>query len=250
MTIRDAYGDDLAYIHDAGHGSLARDAAARLIDELAGTTRGEEPVIDLGCGSGLLSQALTQAGYRVLGIDVSDAMVALARARAPEAEFRVGSFVSSSLPTSVAVAAVGEVLNYTFDSMNDESARVDLFRRVYRALVPGGVFLFDIAGPDRAREGAPHRTFSAGTDWAALAETDLEPNTGLLTRTITSFRLVGSLYRRDTEVHRLALMDPSKVSDLLSALGFEVRTLESYRAVALPAGVVPFVARKPRSSAV
>ena len=36
MLIDNGYRADLAYIHDVGHGALARDAAARLIKELAG----------------------------------------------------------------------------------------------------------------------------------------------------------------------------------------------------------------------
>ncbi|HSL21028.1 MAG TPA: class I SAM-dependent methyltransferase [Vicinamibacterales bacterium] len=98
MAIAGAYRDDLAYIHDSGHGSLARDAAARLIDELARIDCRDRPVIDLGCGSGILARALIAAGYQVVGIDVSDAMVALARTHAPEAEFRVASSVSAEAP--------------------------------------------------------------------------------------------------------------------------------------------------------
>jgi SAM-dependent methyltransferase len=250
MTIANVYRDDLAYIHDTGHGSLARDAATTLIGELARTACRDKPVVDLGCGSGIFAHALIEVGYQVVGIDVSDAMVALARARAPEAEFRVASFVSSDLPRSVAVTAIGEVLNYAFDSANDQTARADLFRRVYQALVPGGVFLFDIASRERLRPGGPHRTYAAGTDWAVLVETDGEPVAGLLTRTIISFRRVGSLYRRDTEVHRLTLVDPTAVYDSLHALGFEVEILSTYGAVPLPQGVVAFLARKRKGNTV
>lgn len=250
MTIANAYRDDLAYVHDTGHGSLARDAATRLIHELAGIVCGDRRVVDLGCGSGILAQALITAGFPVVGIDVSEAMVTLARARVPRAEFRIGSFVSSDLPPSVGITAIGEVLNYTFDSANDDLARVDLFRRVYQALAPGGVFLFDIAGPERARPGGPHRTFSAGTDWAVLVETNFEQISKLLTRTITTFRRVGTLYRRDTEVHCLPLVDPASVSESLRGIGFEVQTLSRYGAVSLPTGVVALLARKPRSNAV
>lgn len=245
MTIADAYREDLAYIHDTGYGVVARDAARRLIEELARAECRDGTVVDLGCGSGILSRALIDAGYDVLGIDVSDAMVALARTRAPKAKFRVGSFVSTDLPTSVAVTAIGEVLNYLFDPANDETTRTDLFRRVYQALVPGGVLLFDVAGPERARPGEPYRTFAAGADWAVLVETDLESATGLLMRTITSFRQVGSLYRRGAEVHRLALVDPDALLEALRTIGFEALAIPRYGAVSLPPGVVAVLGRKP-----
>jgi SAM-dependent methyltransferase len=246
MERADAYRADLAYIHDRGYGGLAADAAARLIDELAVAAPRGGTVVDLGCGSGILAAALSDAGYHVLGIDMSEAMVALARTRAPKAEFRAGSFVSADLPRCVAVTAIGEVLNYAVDPANGDGARADLFRKVYRSLVSGGVFLFDIAGLERAGVHAPQRTHAEGPDWAVLAETTVDPDTRVLTRRITSFRQVGTLFRRDTEVHSLVLMDPGAVQQALRDEGFEVQVIPRYKTVPLPAGAVALVARKAR----
>ncbi len=69
-------------------------------------------MIELGCGSGATAAALSEAGHEVLGIDASRAMVALARRRAPEARFRVGSWVDEPIPECDAVLAIGEVLGY------------------------------------------------------------------------------------------------------------------------------------------
>jgi 2-polyprenyl-3-methyl-5-hydroxy-6-metoxy-1,4-benzoquinol methylase len=80
-------------------------------------------VVDLGCGSGILSSTIVDASYEVIGVDVSEAMIALARARAPKAIFKVGSFVSVDLHECVAVTAIGEVLNYAFDPGNDSRSR-------------------------------------------------------------------------------------------------------------------------------
>jgi len=38
-------------------------------------------VLDLCCGTGLLADELIARGYRVVGVDASDAMLALARGR-------------------------------------------------------------------------------------------------------------------------------------------------------------------------
>lgn len=246
MPTEDVYRDDLAYIHDIGHGDMARDAARRLIDELACGGFHGGTIVDLGCGSGILAGALVEAGYHLVGIDVSPAMIAIART--PNAEFRVGSFVSIDLPRSVAVTAIGEVLSYAFDSSNDDDARGALFGRVHEALVPGGVLLFDVAGPERARPGGPHRTFAAGPDWAVLAEASLDSDTGVVTRNITTFRQVGTLYRRDTEVHRLALLDPVAVLKSLRSAGFEAQIIPKYGLASLPSGIVGFLGRKRRTA--
>ena len=239
-----AYGTDLAFIHDAGHGALARHAARQLVEELrrAGHTRGT--VVDLGCGSGILASILVDAGYDVFGLDVSDAMIALARSRAPQATFKAGSFVSADIPACVAVTSIGEVLNYTFDSASDSRARRRVFERVHQSLEPRGLFLFDVAGPQRGDPGGRHRTYSTGAEWAVLVETSVARDAAILIRAITTFRKTGELFRRDAETHRLALLDPSDILGELRDVGFEVQTMAAYGSLTLPEGLTAFLARK------
>ena len=47
----DAYREDLAHIHDAGFGALARSAAAVLVEALHQQGKHEGLVVDLGCGA-------------------------------------------------------------------------------------------------------------------------------------------------------------------------------------------------------
>jgi len=239
-----AYGTDLAFIHDAGHGALARHAALQLLDELnrAGHPRGT--VVDLGCGSGILAGVVVDAGYDVLGIDVSAAMIALARAHVPKGTFTVGSSVSSDIPDCVAVAAIGEVLNYTFDPANDNGSRGELFERINRSLAPGGVFLFDVAGPNRGKRDASRRSYATGPDWAVLVETSVDGDASLLTREITTFRKAGELFRRDSETHRLALFEPADILTTLQAVGFDVQMMAAYGSLSLPDGLTAFLARR------
>lgn len=112
MSPADAYRSDLAFIHDTGFGDFARGSAPGLLKLLLdhGITEGQ--VVDLGCGSGIWARALTDAGYHVLGVDLSPAMIELARQRVPEADFQVGSFCNLPIPTCRAVTALGEVFNY------------------------------------------------------------------------------------------------------------------------------------------
>ncbi|MDQ3863598.1 MAG: class I SAM-dependent methyltransferase [Actinomycetota bacterium] len=202
-------------------------------------------VVDLGCGSGLLARQLLDAGYRVFGVDISEAMVELARRRAPEAEFRVGSLFEVEIPPCSAVTAISEVLNYLFDVENEERGLGRLFRRVHDALVPGGVFVFDVLGPGRVSPGARTRGFSVGEDWAVLSELEEDAERGTMERRIVSFRKVGEHYRRDEEVHRVRLYDPPGVSAELEGTGFGVRTMRSYGGLPLSEGHAALVARKP-----
>ena len=90
MSLR-AYSRDLAYVHNVGFGSFAEQSAPGVLNILRcrGSSRGL--VIDLGCGGGLWARRLVDAGYGVLGIDISPHMIAMARQRVPEATFRTCS---------------------------------------------------------------------------------------------------------------------------------------------------------------
>jgi SAM-dependent methyltransferase len=239
-----AYGDDLAYIHDAGFGQFAREAGPVLVDALRKGRITEGLVVDLGCGSGILSGLLMGLGYRVLGIDISEHMVAMARKHVPGGQFRVESLLSAELPHCVAVAAVGECLNYVFDPANTRPNLVRLLRRIHSALEPGGLFILDMAEPGRGRGHGRERTYVEGKDWAVLVTNEEDIRHRVLTKRITSFRLVGELYRRDHEIHRQRLIARSELTRQLRDIGFRVRLLRGYGALRFAAGHAGLIARK------
>jgi SAM-dependent methyltransferase len=239
----EAYRDDLAYIHDAAFGGFARGAAALLLEELVRQGFDRGLVIDLGCGSGILSEQLAARGFAVLGIDLSAALIALARQRVPQGVFRVESLLTAELPRCVAVAAVGECVNYLFDEHHSlEGVRLVL-GRAFQALAPGGLLVFDVAEPGRV-PGGTSRTFMEGEGWAVLVAAEEDRQQGLVTRHITSYRQAGELYRRDHEVHRLRLLPRDRVVSWLEEIGFAVRILEAYGPVQFFPGHVGFLARK------
>jgi SAM-dependent methyltransferase len=245
--MEEAYREDLAYIHDAGFGRFASGAAALLLEELrrGGFDRGL--VIDLGCGSGILAELLAAGGFDVLGIDISPALVALARQRVPGGRFRVESLLTADLPRCVAVAVVGECLNYLFDDHHSLEGVRQVLGRAFAALASGGLLLFDIAEPGRVPGPGIQKTHVEGDGWAVLVTTEEDRQQALLTRHITSFRRIGELYRRDHEVHRLRLLPRAEVVSWLQEIGFEVQTLAAYGSVPLAPGRVGFLARKPEA---
>ncbi|MBN2702092.1 MAG: class I SAM-dependent methyltransferase [Methylothermaceae bacterium] len=243
--MQSAYKEDLAYIHDAGFKALAENAVSEAIDSLrcAGIHNGL--IVELGCGSGITSRILSNAGFDVMGIDLSEPLVEKARERVPEGRFKIGSFVHTEIPQCVAVTAIGEVLNYTFDSANNADLRDKLFRRIYQALNPGGLMIFDIAGPARAPSFGSRKTFVEAPDWAVLVEVEASEDQRHLIRNITTFRRQGDGYRRDREIHRLELINELELAEHLERTGFRVRRLSRYGSFSLPQGLFGFMARKP-----
>jgi SAM-dependent methyltransferase len=200
-------------------------------------------VVELGCGSGLLAQELDHHGYDVLGVDLSPVLIAIARRRVPGADFFVGSFLNTEIPSCQAVVSIGECFNYLFDESNSLAELRRLFQRLFAALDPGGLLIFDVAVPGRAC--GTHRKHSQGEDWAVLVDIEEDGINHQLRRQITTFRRVGGTYRRREEVHLLRLYEKAALIKELREAGFRVQTLSTYGQFPLPAGCVGFRARKP-----
>jgi SAM-dependent methyltransferase len=239
------YKADLAFIHDVGFGDYARGAAPGILNVLARCRIRDGLVVDLGCGSGVWAQLLTEAGYGVLGIDISEAMIEIARRRAPRAEFRVGSLFEMEIPPCNAITSLGECFNYLFDPDNARQSLGQFFRRIYRALAPGGVLIFDIVEPGQIKPGIKTKTFTEGQDWVVLVEKEENLKPMRLTRRIITFRKVGEHYRRDDEQHRQRLFKATDVASQLRRAGFRVRTSRRYGQFRLPPARMALVARKP-----
>jgi len=110
---------------------------ARLIDafrRLSGLAPGAR-VADLGCGSGVFTNLLQQAGYRSTGLDLSPKLIGIARAKFPAVEFQEGDvehlpFASASLD--------GVLLSGIVHHLPDCSRCA---AEVFRVLRPGGRFV-------------------------------------------------------------------------------------------------------------
>jgi SAM-dependent methyltransferase len=238
------YGPEQAGIHHEAFGRLAGRAADMVTAELAsaGLTTGR--VVDLGCGSGILARRLSDAGYAVIGVDVSAAMLEIARRQAPAATFVHGSLLDADLPTGcVAVTATGEALNYAVDPRAGDDAFAELAARLARSLVAGGVFVFDVSihgrsGPDRVRV-----QFHDRPGWSVgVRETEDDRS---VTRAIATFRrLDDGRYERTDETHVLHLYDPGWLRSTLETAGFEAEVRPGYEPGEAMAGWVVVLARR------
>lgn len=238
IAMDDFYGQDLAAIHAEAFEALAASAAETLL-QLLGRGAPSRRVLDLGCGAGPLSWRLSEQGFSTWGLDLSPAMIAVARTRLPGAEFQCGSILDVRLPKAAAATAVGETLNYA--TARDPTALSAVFERVFEALAPGGVFLFDLAGPGRAGAG---RSFVEGMKWAVgLVATECDNE---LLRKISTFRDVDAgIWRRSYEEHRLRLWPSASVVEQLGSCGFQVEMLPGYVGATMPPSLHVYLAIRP-----
>lgn len=131
---------------------FARDALAKLPDMrgvlalFAEQVRaGGGPVVDVGCGPGHITAHLRDLGLDVFGVDLSPAMIGIARASYPDLSFEVGSMTE----LAVADASVGGVLA-SFSIIHVPDAEIPtVFAHFHRVLRPGGVAMVGFHVGDR-----------------------------------------------------------------------------------------------------
>jgi SAM-dependent methyltransferase len=220
------YHQDLAYIHAAAFENLARDAAPEIARRLKGASIEVRRVVDVGCGAGPLTAALTASGFEVTGIDPSAELLAIARGATPAAHFINASIYDTELPACEAVVALGEPLTYHAAGADADQLVNGFFQRVSETLPAGGMLIFDVI--ELGDPALAARFWTSGDDWAVMVETTEDQAARTLLRNIETFRRVGELYRRNREVHSVRLFDTQALCDRLAPLGFAVETARAY----------------------
>jgi len=232
------YQEDLAYIHARAFGALARGAAPEIVRLLQAAAIPIRSVVDVGCGAGVLTAALIDAGFEATGIDSSAELLAIARAHVPQAHFVNTSVYDAALPSCQAIVALGEPLTYHADLVDAERRVRSLFQRASGILQAGGILIFDVI-----ELGAPSlagRSWQSGEDWAVMVETTEDREARTLVRKIETFRRVDDLYRRGREIHTVRLFDAENLRNQLAACGFAVETAPAYGTYRLPARRLAF----------
>lgn len=132
--------------------SILYDLENTVVDEMpillryAGEVGG--PILDLACGTGRTTLPMAEAGYELIGVDVSEPMLSRAREKARERGLEIAfhrrDCADLDLPLTARMATM---TGHAFQEFLTNEAQDKLLRSVSRHLTPGGLFVFDTRFP-------------------------------------------------------------------------------------------------------
>ena len=178
-------------------------------------------VLDLACGTGSLAILLAKQGLSVLGADCSEQMLTQASAKSAGMDnapyWILQKMQHLRLPQPVdAVCCCLDSVNYVTRPADLQQA----FRRVFDALTPGGVFVFDINTPEKL-QGLDGQVFLDENETTyCVWRAEFSAKKRLCRYGIDLFRREGARWRRSREEHTEYAYTPEELTQYLTAAGF------------------------------
>jgi SAM-dependent methyltransferase len=138
--------DSIARLYDPWSASVVEDVGFYVEEAVASGG----PVVELACGTGRISVPVAKAGLRVIGVDGSEGMLAVAReyaaAEGVELDLRLGDMREPPVEERVPLVLI------PFRSllhMTTEADRLRALRAARELLLPTGRLVFDVFAPSR-----------------------------------------------------------------------------------------------------
>ena len=184
-------------------------------------------MLDLACGTGTVAIAMALQGWHVIGLDGSEQMLAQARAKA--------AALGDSLPEGrlvwkqadmrqLRLSAPVSLVTCLYDSLNymlTSEELLTVFRSVYAALKPGGLFLADMNTAYALETYWDEQTYvTESDDLTVIMASRHDYQRHRSTVTVTCFEREGKLYRKIQETHVEQAYPYEHLATLLTDAGF------------------------------
>ena len=177
--------------------------------------------LDLACGTGSVTEILARRGVQVMGVDMSEEMLTEAFQKTQNLD-PMPRYVCQRLQdlrvsrgVDLAVCALGS-LDYILDPADCAEA----IRRVYRALNPGGVFIFDVNTPEKLRAMDGQVFLDEDEDVYCVWRGEFDENTNICSYGMDLFQRHGDVWHRSFEEHCEYAYSRQQLTAYLKAAGF------------------------------
>ncbi len=177
--------------------------------------------VDLACGTGSVTAILAKKGLQVTGVDMSEEMLTVAQQKAAELDnqprFVCQPLQELRLPRGVDMAVCAlDSLDYITDPKDCKEA----IRRVYKALNPGGIFIFDVNTPEKLRAMDGQVFLDEDDDVYCVWRGEFDEQTNICSYGMDLFQRRGAVWERSFEEHCEYAYSAQQLTGYLKAAGF------------------------------
>ena len=178
-------------------------------------------VADLACGTGSATRILAERGYQVTAVDLSEDMLTEAMDKCCDLE-NLPTFVHQNLaqlrlPRAVDLAVCFlDSLDYILDPEDCAAA----IRQTYRALNPGGIFIFDVNTPEKLRAMDGQVFLDEDDDVYCVWRGEFDEESNICSYGMDLFQRRGESWHRSFEEHREYAYSIEQLRSYLKAAGF------------------------------
>ena len=178
-------------------------------------------VADLACGTGSATRILAEMGYEVTAVDLSEEMLTEAMDKCSSLE-NLPRFVHQALQELRLARAVDMAVCFldSLDYILDPADCAEAIRRVYMALNPGGIFIFDVNTPEKLRAMDGQVFLDEDDDVYCVWRGEFDEETNICTYGMDLFQRKGEVWLRSQEEHREYAYSIEQLTGFLKAAGF------------------------------
>ncbi len=185
-------------------------------------------VLDLACGAGRHAVAMAKKNYRVVGVDLSLSMLALAGDQAQEAGQKINLIHGDMRDLGFDSTFDGIYCLGTSFGYFDEATNLKVLDGVYKALKPGAQFLLEIANRDFVTTKQPNLMWFEMENVISMEETDFNYISSRLV--VTRQLIINGGERQAKHEISLRLYSLHEIGQLLHSVGFAVKKVSGHYA--------------------
>ncbi len=186
-------------------------------------------ICDLACGSGNMTDRLRRMGYDMIGVEISEDMLGIARAKegADQILYLQQDMCAFELYGTVrACTLVCDSLNYLLE----EEEILAMLRLVNNYLDPGGIFIFDFNTVEKYAGVIGDTTIAENReDCSFIWDNFYDAGSGINECELTVFvkRQGEELFERFTETHFQRGYEPDEIKSLIERAGMKLESCMS-----------------------
>ena len=217
-SVYDTFMDNIPY----------EDWAEYLIEILSEYGVKDGLVLDLGCGTGNMTELLAKAGYDMIGVDNAEEMLEIAMEKRTQSGCDILYLLQDMREfelygTVKAIVSICDSVNY----ITEEEELLDVFRLVNNYLDPKGMFVFDFNTVHKYRDVLGNQTIAEDREdcsfiWDNYYYEDERMNEYELSLFIKEEN--SDLYRKYQETHFQKAYDLETMKNLIEQSGLEYIT--------------------------